>query len=59
MDTKWATTELAWTAHPETGVSSLSSVFMKSKTGSVIEKQMVEEKGGLCGQHKHCFRFII
>src|SRR4029434_8016324 len=21
MDTKWATTELAWTAHPETGVS--------------------------------------
>lgn len=26
MDTKWATTELAWTAHPETGVSSLCSV---------------------------------
>lgn len=20
MDTKWATTELAWTSHPETGV---------------------------------------
>lgn len=23
MDTTWATTELAWTAHPETGVSLL------------------------------------
>lgn len=27
MDTKWATTELAWTSHPETGVSYYFCVF--------------------------------
>lgn len=31
MDTKWATTELAWTAHPETGVSLLGSVWLWSE----------------------------
>lgn len=27
MDTKWATTELAWTSHPETGVSFMCSLI--------------------------------
>lgn len=48
MDTKWATTELAWTAHPETGVSLLCSVcvcvFMERETDLLMEIQMVKEK---------------
>lgn len=28
MDTKWATTELAWTSHPETGVSYYCCVWL-------------------------------